>query len=62
MVKVRIYGFPPISLVHTDVVIYDERISGSSKNKLFSGNPNEQGVVTYEIPKIYIGQNVGIIY
>lgn len=62
MIKVNIYGLPPNNLSDTKVVIFDERTFNSSKAKrLFQGNPDENGKVTCEISKEYIGKKIRLV-
>jgi len=62
MPKVHIYGLPPENLVHTKVVLFDERTFNSANaRRLFEGTPDEHGRVTCEIAEEYIGKKVRLV-
>lgn len=62
MPKACIYGLPPGNLTDTKVVLFDERTFGTAGAKrLFEGHPDNDGRVTCEIPKEYIGKKVRLV-
>jgi hypothetical protein len=59
---INIYGLQPPSKDDTKVFIFDEKSYGTEKSKpLYSGIPDEDGRIEYNISSSYIGQQVRII-